>query len=431
MQTPVGGGREAPPSPRDKTASAPAEDSADASKVVISVRPKWASPHGNDDNFEKKSEEPFFLWLINPNAGGQSGAGILKKLEKHYRKKGDGAAFSLFGDKELGIKGPGKDVREGLGFVWEVLDVFATIQRPLRVVAAGGDGTVVWIVNAIASHPGMTKRLAEDANAGPIMSVQALGTGNDMSRYLRWGNGLSSASDLHLDEFLKDCQPQHSETIQMNRWKIRVDPPPKNTTAFGDKDETIFMNYFSVGVDAKVAMDFEACRKSCSSCFCCPCINQMWYAWHGGKCATACYGCCTHISELATIHADGVDITSKIGGAASVVAVNIDSFSAGVDLWGSPSGKTADLPDAHDAVDGLLEIVGIGKVGDIGVAKVSSCCASFDRMAQAKKITYEVTEGVNMQVDGEAWLTDGPCKIEITQEKSIPMLRRKIQAEQK
>ena len=80
-------------------------------------------------------------------------------------------------------------------------------------------------------------------------------TGNDMSRYLRWGAGLSSAGDLHLEHFVKDCDK--AETIQMNRWKIKLTPPPKDTTAFGSGDSTTFMNYFSVGVDAKIAHDFE------------------------------------------------------------------------------------------------------------------------------------------------------------------------------
>ena len=161
----------------------------------------------------------------------------------------------------------------------------------------------------------------------------------------------------------------------------------------------------------------------------------MWYAYQGGKCGAACYGCCTQIEKLAKITADGEDITQQIGGAASVVCVNIDSFGAGVDLWASPTGKTADIGGQHEATDGKLEIVGIGKGADLGAYQVSKCCASFDRLAQAKDIKWTITECVHMEVDGEAWFleasSDAPCTIEITQDESFPMLRHKEAAEQK
>ena len=48
--------------------------------------------------------------------------------------------------------------------------------------------------------------------------------------------------------------------------------------AFGTSNSTIFMNYFSVGVDGKIASEFEDCRQNCKSCFCCPCINKLWCA---------------------------------------------------------------------------------------------------------------------------------------------------------
>ena len=170
------------------------------------------------------SDDEFFLWFINPGAGGQSGAGILRHLTEVVYKQQPmaGAAYSLTGDpdrdhppfkphahtnkrdKKGEIVGDrrwtdeeealNKEVFGGLYFVWDLLDLYHDIPRPLRVVVAGGDGTVVWVLNALSRHPGMRARLDdkdrhERRHMGPVTSVVPLGTGNDMSRFLKWGEG--------------------------------------------------------------------------------------------------------------------------------------------------------------------------------------------------------------------------------------------------
>jgi len=68
------------------------------------------------------------------------------------------------------------------------------LDRPLHVVVCGGDGTVVWVINALNHHEGIKAR-----EFPPIVAVQPLGTGNDMARHLKFGSGLVEAppSSIH------------------------------------------------------------------------------------------------------------------------------------------------------------------------------------------------------------------------------------------
>eukprot|EP00658_Telonema_sp_P-2_P050145 TRINITY_DN3819_c0_g1_i2.p1 TRINITY_DN3819_c0_g1~~TRINITY_DN3819_c0_g1_i2.p1 ORF type:complete len:418 (-),score=112.08 TRINITY_DN3819_c0_g1_i2:160-1413(-) len=381
---------------------------------------------------EEDSDVPFLIWFINPGSGGQTGAGILKHLNERYSvDESHGAAFALTGDPKRDHKPFKPYVRDGLYFLWDVLDSYVDMKRPIRTIVAGGDGTCVWVLNALAAHEGMRARLERDEKMGPITSVVPLGTGNDMSRFLRWGEGYSSATELNVERFGDQCDK--AELYMMDRWKIEMDPPPKGTVTFGKKNVSYFCNYFSIGVDGKVAQDFESCRQSCGSCFCCPCINKLWYAWHGGKCTTACT--CTAVEDVVSKVAsvtdtDTLDITPFLGHDA-VVFANISSYGAGTDLWAMPSAN--DMPDAHDANDGKIELVGVEGTQQLGRAKVSDCCAHFDRLAQGSKFELVVNGAIHMQMDGEAWyiskeLLEGAenheVKITITLDHPMPMLRR-------
>jgi len=62
--------------------------------------------------------------------------------------------------------------------------------------------------------------------------------------------------------------------LQVDRWTVVVEPKPHGTTAFGralageTHGTTVWMNYLSVGVDAKIVADFEWCRTNYKSLFC-------------------------------------------------------------------------------------------------------------------------------------------------------------------
>jgi len=189
---------------------------------------------------------------------------------------------------------------------------------------------------------------------------------------------------------------------------VEIDPKPLGTTAFGGsiagdtKGHTIWMNYLSIGVDAKVVHDFEWCRTNCKSAFCCQLINKAFYGLWGAL--NCCY--CTNVTDIVQAEYDtgeGFKPLSMPKGLESLVTLNISSFGAGIDVWGTGAdGGGLTKPSVED---GSVEVVGIGGSPQLGCAK-SGCrdCVDFPRIAQAKALKYTFTKPLHMQLDGEAWL---------------------------
>ena len=107
----------------------------------------------------------------------------------------------------------------------------------------------------------------------PPIAVLPLGTGNDLSRALGWGPGYR---DEPLSPFLKLLSKDTTTALQLDRWKVWHVPTsvnegggpshgvPELTEGMEGAEETSSItmnNYWSIGVDAKVALDFHRKRE--------------------------------------------------------------------------------------------------------------------------------------------------------------------------
>ncbi|XKL68628.1 hypothetical protein PGB90_006397 [Kerria lacca] len=115
-----------------------------------------------------------------------------------------------------------------------------------------------------------------------------------------------------------------------------------------------FYNYFSIGVDAKVAFDFHQTRQTSSLYMSNRLYNKLLYTFFGTR--QAVISDCNGLQNQLELYLDGNKI-SNIPDIESIVIVNIPSWAAGVKLW--KCNENSDLLSSQHIDDGKLETVGI------------------------------------------------------------------------
>lgn len=272
------------------------------------------------------------LVFINPKSGGNQGAKLIQKFQWLLNPR------QVF-DLTQGGPRPG-------------LELYKKVQN-LRILACGGDGTAGWILSVL-DEIGM--------NPMPPVAVLPLGTGNDLARALGWGGGYTDEPVSKILVNIKD-----GETIQLDRWDLKVDKNPNVTEALGlgesQTDEgakdrlplDVVNNYFSIGVDAHIALEFHEAREAHPERFNSRLRNKMFYGQAGGKdlLQRKWKDLCNYIN----LECDGVDLTQRLKDLKvhSLLFLNIPSYGGGTRPWGSNS-PSFESPRTDD---GLIEVIGL------------------------------------------------------------------------
>ncbi|KAL7228029.1 hypothetical protein ACSBR1_022827 [Camellia fascicularis] len=219
--------------------------------------------------------------FINSLSGGRHGPKLKARLQELM---GEEQVFDLRFVK------PHEFLQYGLGCLEMLADIGDSCAKEtrekLRVVVAGGDGTVGWVLGSLGE---LYKQGREPV---PPTAIIPLGTGNDLSRSFGWGGSFpfnwKSAVKRTLDRASTGsicCLDSWNVLISMPAGKV-VDPPhalkpvedisldqelkiegelPEKVSCY----EGVFYNYFSIvayliymdaGMDAQIAYGFHHLR---------------------------------------------------------------------------------------------------------------------------------------------------------------------------
>lgn len=181
--------------------------------------------------------------------------------------------------------------------------------------------------------------------------------------------------------------------------------------------EKIYNNYFSVGVDAKVALDFHIAREKNPENFTSRGYNKWKYFQYG---AGSVIGGIRNLYKKISLEIDGkpVRLSKSLEG---VVVLNLPSYASGTNPWGTGQPSRADLkPQEID--DKIVEVVGVN--GTIHLAQIRTGTTSGIHIGQGKKVKLVLKEALPVQADGEPWLQE-PAIMEVTHHNQARMLQRK------
>lgn len=373
-------------------------------------------------------ESPLVVF-INSRSGGRHGPELMERLQQLM---GEEQVFDL---KEVK---PKEFVQYGLACLEQLASLGDSCAKEtrekLRVVVAGGDGTVGWILGS----------LGELYNEGrfpiPPVAIIPLGTGNDLSRSFSWGGSFPFAWKSAVKRSL--LRASMGPICRMDSWHVSIMAPAgevlemphslKSTEqctvdmdcvlsgAFPEKlacFDGVFYNYFSIGMDAQVAFGFHHLRNEKPYLAQGPISNKLIYSGYSCSQGWFCTPCISNpglrglrnilriqIKKPNSPDWEQLRVPSNVR---SIVALNLHSYASGRHPWGKLSEEYLENRGfvEPNVDDGLLEIFGLKHGWHASFVMVELISAKH--IAQAAAIRFEVRGGewreAYMQMDGEPW----------------------------
>ncbi|XP_019700505.1 diacylglycerol kinase theta isoform X3 [Harpegnathos saltator] len=333
------------------------------------------------------------LIFVNLKSGGCQGPQLLSSFRKLLNP------YQVF-DLENGGPLPG-------------LYVFRHI-KDYKILVCGGDGTIGWVLQCLDN-------VGQDSEcSSPACAIVPLGTGNDLARTLCWGSGYTGDEDP-LD-LLRDVID--AEEIRLDRWTVVYHPQETDVgtaqavanaavkkkkmsrcrllipgASSGEDNAQMFVmnNYFGLGVDADLCLDFHNAREENPNKFKSRLRNKGVYVTMGLRKMVKRKPCKDLHKEI-RLEVDGklVDLPQVEG----IIILNILNWGSGANPWGPDTKEDQFHTPNH--WDGMLEVVGVTGVMHLG--QIQSGLRTGMRIAQGGHIRMNLNSDIPVQVDGEPWI---------------------------
>ncbi|XP_058979166.1 diacylglycerol kinase theta isoform X6 [Musca domestica] len=277
-----------------------------------------------------------------------------------------------------------------------------------KILVCGGDGTVGWVLQCLDN-------VGQDSEcSSPPCAILPLGTGNDLARVLCWGSGYTGDQDplSYLREVIE------AEDIRLDRWTVVFHPEekpeeqilkvPTNTTGAADdecegtknEDNTqifVMNNYFGIGLDADLCLDFHNARMENPFKFNSRLHNKGVYVKMGLRKMMGGRKCTKDLQKELHLEVDGKVV--ELPPCEGIIILNILSWGSGANPWGPDKDDRFSTPNHYD---GLLEIVGV--TGVVHLGQIQSGIRYANRIAQGGHIKMHLYSDLPVQVDGEPWV---------------------------
>lgn len=283
-------------------------------------------------------------------------------------------------------------------FSWKKLEKKTLFDSDTKIIVCGGDGTINWTVSMLMDFYGNEKN-----SFRPPLSVIPLGTGNDMSNMLGWGDSFDSFNLLFFKSRIQNIVEKKHQLKNLDVWRVTIYEGEES------KIQKMMLNYFSIGVDASIAKNFSDMREKMPQLFVSHIASKMMYV----PVSLATDDKVILNDFLSGHYIDQDDQELKFvfdDSSKTFVCQAITKIYGGADLWKS-NNRSID--------DGLFEIIQTGGVFHLGLDHIGLKVSQ--NMDKAKNAFLKTTKSVIYQVDGEPFVTNGPARFFIERIGSYPM----------
>mmetsp|Transcript_66434 Transcript_66434/g.130998 ORF Transcript_66434/g.130998 Transcript_66434/m.130998 type:complete len:555 (+) Transcript_66434:51-1715(+) len=411
-------------------------------------------------------QRPHVVAFVNSCSGGQSGRLLKETL-----------AESIGQSEHLALTGEVCD----LSLPEEPTRTVEALARGLgrhsqkRLLICGGDGTVTWILTALEQ----CKALAGKHHLLPA-AILPLGTGNDLARSLGWGSKVKAVSDvLKYLQWVVEAKP-----VTLDQWRVVLRPhmtlPPDHklrtcgshpqlvtdddlseqllgdieeslrgspTTTSSAMSEEVFVgfwqNYFSFGMDARVAnyVDETRSHSACGRCCFRRGLGKVCYAWQG-----LLHGCASRELTRSVLHMRACwpseNPEDTVASSESmppqqpldellpedfrqVMFINISCYGGGLNVLPRAAAvrERSTSPTRPDPSpnDGKVEVMGLK--GAVSSLAVFARVRKPDFVTSARRVAFRHATGEFMQLDGEPWQLQSGCDVLIQHHRKLTMLQ--------